>query len=76
MLTPQILKKSVGKAIVLTQKLSPGLMDALLLRTGFKLQKTSEPKSEYAPDNLFQPITGFDSVKGDFSKQARASYST
>ena len=44
---------------------------------GFKLQETSEPKSEDAPDNLFEPIAGFDQVEGDFSKQSRAnSYST
>jgi len=31
-------------------------MDTLLLQAGagFKLQKTSEPKSEDAPDNLFE----------------------
>nr|WP_242040889.1 hypothetical protein [Coleofasciculus sp. FACHB-1120] len=44
---------------------------------GFKLQETSEPKSEEAPDNLFEPIAGFDRVEGDFSKNSRAnSYST
>jgi len=43
----------------------------------YKLQKTSEPKSEDAPDNLFGPISGFNRVEGDFSKQLRAnSYST
>jgi len=42
-----------------------------------KLQKTSEPKSEDAPDNLFGSISGFNRVEGDFSKQLRAnSYST
>jgi hypothetical protein len=37
------------------ERLSPQLMDTLLLQAGagFKLQKTSEPKSEDAPDNLF-----------------------
>ena len=64
----------------LIERLSPQLMDTLLLQAGagFKLQKkTSEPKSEDAPDNLFEPIAGFDRVEGDFSKQSRAnSYST
>jgi hypothetical protein len=60
------------------ERLSPQLMDTLLLQAGagFKLQKTSEPKSEDAPDNLFEPISGFDRVEGDFTKQSRAnSYS-
>jgi hypothetical protein len=63
----------------LIQRLSPQLMDTLLLQAGagFKLQETSEPKSEDAPDNLFEPIAGFDRVEGDFSKHSRVnSYST
>jgi hypothetical protein len=63
----------------LIERLSPQLMDTLPLQAGagFKLQKTSEPKSEDAPDNLFEPISGFDRVEGDFTKQSRAnSYST
>ena len=63
----------------LIQKLSPQLMDTLLLQGGaaFKLQETSEPKSEDAPDNLFELIAGFDQVEGDFTNQSRAnSYST
>ena len=61
------------------ERLSPQLMDTLLLQAGagFKLQKTSELKSEDAPDNLFEPISGFDRVEGDFTKPSRAnSYST
>jgi len=63
----------------LIERLSPQLMDTLLLQAGagFKLQETSEPKSEGAPDNLFEPIADFDRVEGDFSKQSRPnSYST
>ena len=77
--TRDIIAGGAGRAMDLIQRLSPQLMDTLLLQfgAGFKLQKTSEPKSEDAPDNLFEPIPGFDRVEGDFSKQSRAnSYST
>jgi len=77
--TRDIIPGGAGRAMDLIQQLSPQLMDTLLLQAGagFKLQKTSEPKSEDAPDNLFEPIAGFDRVEGDFSKQSRAnSYST
>ena len=77
--TRNIIAGGARRAIDLIQPLSPQLMDTLLVQAGagFKLQKTSEPKSEDAPDNLFEPISGFDRVEGDFSKQSRANnYST
>ena len=63
-------------AMIATQRLSPRLMDAMLLRGGFEIQKTDEPKSEAAPNNLFTPV-GDNRVEGDFSDQARGrSYGT
>ena len=56
-----------GQAMLLTQRLSPRLMDALTTRFGFQLQRTDEPKLEDAPHNLFAPIQGYDRVEGDFS---------
>ncbi|MDP9378550.1 MAG: SDR family oxidoreductase [Chloroflexota bacterium] len=58
----------VGKQLVTTQRLSPRLMDEILLRVGFRLQRTNEPKSADAPDNLFAPIQGYDRSEGDFGK--------
>jgi hypothetical protein len=59
-----------AKMIAVLQAISPGLMDTFLLWTGFKGQKTAEPKSEAAPHNLYEPIPGFDRVHGDFGSQA------
>lgn len=56
----------VGKVLDLLQRVSPELVDALLLLIGFQLQRTTEPKSEDAPSNLFEPIQGYDRVEGDF----------
>ncbi|MDM9384394.1 SDR family oxidoreductase [Chlorogloeopsis sp. ULAP01] len=60
----------VGKILDLLQKVSPSLVDSLLLLVGFAGQRTSEPKSEDAPDNVFAPISGYDRVEGDFSNLA------
>ena len=51
-------------------------LDAFMLLTGFNAQKTSQQKSEDAPDNLFEPIAGFDRVEGDFSSKTQPSVST
>jgi NAD(P)-dependent dehydrogenase (short-subunit alcohol dehydrogenase family) len=65
-----------GMAMLATQRLSPRLMDAMLLRGGFEIQKTDEPKSEAAPNNLFTPV-GDNRVEGDFSDMAsERSYAT
>lgn len=59
-----------GKAIVAMQRLSPRLLDWGMLPIGVKAQRTDEPKSADAPNNLFRPIEQYSHVEGDFSKQA------
>jgi hypothetical protein len=34
----------------------------------FQGQRTNEPKSEDAPDNVFEPIEGYNKIKGDFDE--------
>ncbi len=55
-----------AKGLLWGQRLSPRLMDALMLRGGFASQETDEPKPEDAPDGLFSPVGGLDRVEGDF----------
>lgn len=69
-----IIVGGAGQGMALLQKLSPALMDALLTQIGFRLQQTKELKSQAEPDNLFDPIAD-DRVKGDFTDQARPSFS-
>jgi NAD(P)-dependent dehydrogenase (short-subunit alcohol dehydrogenase family) len=54
-----------GKQILLTQRVSPRLMDAFLLAVGFDQQKTDQPKPEVAPDGLLGPVPAHDTVEGD-----------
>jgi NAD(P)-dependent dehydrogenase (short-subunit alcohol dehydrogenase family) len=57
----------VGRVLDLLQRFSPELVDSLLVLIGFAGQRTNEPKPETAPDNLYEPISGYDRVKGEFS---------
>lgn len=70
--TREIFAGGAGKALSLAQRISPSLVDAYQVRKGFRSQQTDEPKPADAPDNLFQPLPGYDTVEGDFSDQAKS----
>ena len=56
----------VGRVLDVVQRLSPGLVDLALSLVAFPLQKTTEPKSENDPNNLYEPVSEDNRVKGDF----------
>lgn len=60
-----------GYALAVSEKISPLLTDKVLSLMAFEGQHTDEPKTEDAPDNLYQTLEGFDAVEGDFSDEAR-----
>ena len=66
----EIVAGGAGKGMLLTQRFSPRLMDAIMVRGGFGSQMTDEPKSTADPDGLFAPMKGQDRAVGDFSEQA------
>lgn len=57
----------VGKVLDVLQRVSPGLVDALLVAVGFQLQKTDELKAENDSNNLHEPAPEYDTVEGDFN---------
>jgi len=59
-----------ARVIDLLQRLSPSLLDYLFARVGFPLQQTDEPKSEDAPNNLYEAVPAHDKVEGDFGNLA------
>jgi hypothetical protein len=59
-----------AKALILGQAVSPRLLDFLLKVRGFEVHYTREPKPEDAPDNLFEPIEGHNTVEGSFRDRA------
>jgi hypothetical protein len=67
--TREIVAGGAGKAMLLAQRISPTLMDALMLLAGFDSQKTDEPKSDDDSHNLFEAVDE-DRIEGDFSDRA------
>ncbi len=59
-----------AKSLLLTQRLSPRLLDAALVRFGFRTQRTDEAKDADGGDNLYEPLPGMGQVEGSFSKGA------
>src|SRR5215213_7896176 len=59
-----------AKALILSQAVAPRLLDHLLKARGFEVHYTREPKPEDAPDNLFEPIEGHNTVEGTFVDRA------
>ncbi len=65
-----LLAGGAAKGLLLTQRLSPRLLDAALVRFGFRTQRTDEAKDADAGDNLFEPLAGMGKVEGSFSDGA------
>jgi hypothetical protein len=68
-----IVAGGAGKGMILGQRLSPHLMDAIMVRGGFGSQMTEEPKPEDAPDGLFGPLEDQNRTDGDFDGQTLSS---
>ena len=65
-----IVAGGAAKPMILGQRLSPRLMDAIMVRGGFESQMTDEPKPENAPDALFGPVEDEDRAEAEFGGQA------
>ncbi|MUG96403.1 SDR family NAD(P)-dependent oxidoreductase [Scytonema sp. UIC 10036] len=66
--TRDFIAGDVGRILDVLQRVSPELVDSILALIGFAGQRTNEPKSEDAPDNLYAPVPEYDRVKGDFDQ--------
>ncbi len=72
--TRDIIVGDVGKFLDLAQRISPELVDSVLSLVAVKGQRTDTVKSASDPNNLFEPIEGYDETKGDFSDKAIPSF--
>ena len=57
-------------AAILINKLSPGLLDDYLARTGYKAQLSAKASPASRDDNLFEPVSGPYGAHGRFDKRA------
>jgi NAD(P)-dependent dehydrogenase (short-subunit alcohol dehydrogenase family) len=62
-----------ARFFALQQRMSPRMLDAVLAtRLGWRSLMTREPKPEGAPDNLYEPIGGHDTVRDGFPALAHS----
>lgn len=59
-----------GRVLDFLHKVSPSLTDNLLNLIGIEGQHTTTTKYEDDPNNLYEPIAGYDKAKGDFDHLA------
>jgi short-subunit dehydrogenase len=57
-------------AVIVGNKLLPGLGDRYLARTGYDSQQTDKPVDPNRPDNLFEPVPGDQGAHGRFDDQS------
>jgi NAD(P)-dependent dehydrogenase (short-subunit alcohol dehydrogenase family) len=66
--TRDFLIGDAARILNLLERLSPTLMDALMLNFAFPLQQSEIPKSEEAADNLNESVPENDTIKGSLSE--------
>jgi hypothetical protein len=64
-----------ARALDALQRLSPELVDSLLLLIGFPLQRTDQPKSPEDRNNFYEPVPDDTRIDGDFNNQVIPSVS-
>ncbi|MDX2240746.1 MAG: SDR family oxidoreductase [Leptolyngbyaceae cyanobacterium bins.302] len=72
--TRDIIVGDVGRFLDLLQKVSPSFVDTVLRLIAIEGQHTNTTKYESDPNNLFEPIEGYDKATGDFNDKAIPSF--
>lgn len=65
---------SAAKVAMMGQAFSGPMMDRLILAGATETQRTDQPKSADAPDNLFEPLPGEDRIEADFPARHWSGY--
>lgn len=64
---------SVGGAgwlLQMLRRLSPRMANGYIGTTGFQQQRSDQPKTAIAPDNLYEHVEGYNRVNGEYGEQA------
>lgn len=72
--TREIIVGDVGRVLDALHRLSPDLTDALVGTIAIQGQRTDVIKAESDPNNLFEPIEGYNTTTGDFSDKTIPSF--
>ena len=72
--TRDMIVGDVGRVIDLLQKIVPDLTDTLVGAIAVPGQRTERIKSANDPNNLFEPIEGYDTTTGDFTDKTIPSF--
>jgi NAD(P)-dependent dehydrogenase (short-subunit alcohol dehydrogenase family) len=72
--TRDLIVGDVGRVIDLFQKIVPDLTDTLVGAIAVPGQRTERIKAANDPNNLFEPIEGYDKTTGDFSDKTIPSF--
>jgi NAD(P)-dependent dehydrogenase (short-subunit alcohol dehydrogenase family) len=62
----ELIVGDAGYMMNFMKRVSPTLTHKMLGMMGFRKQRSNEPKSAQAPDNLYQHIGGFNTVEGEY----------
>lgn len=69
----ELVVSGAGRALIFGKQVAPGLVEKLTERWFFNSQHSTIPKTETAPDNLFQPLEHQNSSEGRFHSLTRDS---
>lgn len=72
--TRDVIVGDVGRVLDMLQRFSPSLTDLLLNLVAIEGQRSDKPKSENDPNNLFEPIDGYNTTTGDYSNKTMPSF--
>ena len=72
--TRDLIVGDVGRVIDLFQKIAPDLTDTLVGAIAVPGQRTERIKAADDPNNLFEPIEGYDTTTGDFTDKTIPSF--
>jgi NAD(P)-dependent dehydrogenase (short-subunit alcohol dehydrogenase family) len=59
-------------AVIIVNKVVPGLLDRYLARTGYDSQQYDGPEDPNRPNNLWEPVPGDHGAHGDFDVHAKS----
>ncbi len=64
----ELIVGDAGIAMNFLKRLSPGLAQTYMSKMGFRQQRSDDPKSAQAPDNLYEHLGGYNRVQGDYTE--------